>query len=681
MVREQVIHRVFTCVAMRMVALCCLAFFLNLSQAVNFTLGFEKGDLRGWHVVRGTGNAFRCQPTRGDAPRARKRETANHHGQYWIGTFECNNKKNSVRHRSQSRSGIQGDRPKGILRSANFRVPRAFLHFRVGGGNTRATEVQLYIHNGTGEFKERIRFYESGRNSETMHEVKWDLRPYAGETAHIQIVDMSSKGWGHINVDYFRFNYPDRSVRGVRVPNLINKSQQRASGLLRSLRLRLGEIKYIAVNRTPNTIVRQNPKPGARVPVGSAVALYIAKNSFIRVPNVTGQLYANAKDRLYQSRLKVDVIRKVESGERVGTVLTQSPRAGSKVRLGTTISLELAKKSLILVPNVIGQHYRNASELLSRSSLFAGDISYVDSDQRQGAVLAQRPNAGSRVKSGTAISLEVAKSKKLKAPNLSGLTLDRAKDKLYAKRLILGKVSRQESEEKVGLIIDQTPQAGVAIKANSSINVSISVANSIIVPSVHSLTKSQARIKLVSAGLKFGFVTYRESTSHKAGEVLEQSPVAGTKVDRNSQVTLVLSKTKLVVVPSIHGLSFTEAAEKLKKSGLLIGHVKQANTENRKGLISKQNPRAGHKVRYGSLVNLVIISKKKSYIIPWKQIGLGVVGFAGVILILRLLTKLVSPKSDVMGAGGALHIKPIIDKGKQSIELNGNLVKGEDDDQ
>ncbi|MET8805442.1 GH32 C-terminal domain-containing protein [Streptomyces sp. NPDC004546] len=43
----------------------------------------------------------------------------------------------------------------------------------------------------------------SGSNSETLDWASFDLRPYAGEKARIQIVDMNTSGWGHILADQF----------------------------------------------------------------------------------------------------------------------------------------------------------------------------------------------------------------------------------------------------------------------------------------------------------------------------------------------------------------------------------------------------------------------------------------------------------------------------------------------
>ncbi|WP_433455084.1 GH32 C-terminal domain-containing protein [Streptomyces sp. CA-142005] len=43
----------------------------------------------------------------------------------------------------------------------------------------------------------------TGSNSETLDWASFDLRPYAGKKAQIQIVDMNTSGWGHILADQF----------------------------------------------------------------------------------------------------------------------------------------------------------------------------------------------------------------------------------------------------------------------------------------------------------------------------------------------------------------------------------------------------------------------------------------------------------------------------------------------
>ncbi|NEZ54534.1 hypothetical protein [Adonisia turfae] len=165
---------------------------VQANPSLPFTLNFEEGNLQGWQQ---TGTAFANQPTLGDNPTARNRgQASQHQGQYWIGGYE-----NYQGRPGQRPGAVQGDRPQGTLTSARFRIPSGTLSFLVGGGSSPQTRVELVVSG-------QPQLMASGQNSETMQRVTWDLTPYAGRAGVIRIVDESSSGWGHINVDDFRFS-------------------------------------------------------------------------------------------------------------------------------------------------------------------------------------------------------------------------------------------------------------------------------------------------------------------------------------------------------------------------------------------------------------------------------------------------------------------------------------------
>jgi len=177
-------------------AICYLMMISATSQAhaqeISFTMDFESGDLLGWTAA---GDAFEFQPTMGDNPTARFRgQPSKHQGQYWIGSFE----------KYQGLVGekpgtMQGDELTGTLTSAPFRIQSPSISFLIGGGSSEQTRVELLIDG-------HPVLTASGKNIETMHKQAWNLESYIGQTAQIRIVDESQEGWGHINVDDFRFS-------------------------------------------------------------------------------------------------------------------------------------------------------------------------------------------------------------------------------------------------------------------------------------------------------------------------------------------------------------------------------------------------------------------------------------------------------------------------------------------
>jgi hypothetical protein len=155
------------------------------------TWDFESGDLRGWSK---TGDAFDTQPTYGDNPTARNRGQASHHqGNYWIGGYENRNRPSDPPGRTQ------GDGPQGTLTSAPFMIASPAISFLIGGGCDINTERVELIINGQAVLK------VSGRCTETMERIRWNVSPYQGQKAQLRLIDASGGGWGHINFDDVRF--------------------------------------------------------------------------------------------------------------------------------------------------------------------------------------------------------------------------------------------------------------------------------------------------------------------------------------------------------------------------------------------------------------------------------------------------------------------------------------------
>ncbi|MGH8045884.1 MAG: glycosyl hydrolase, partial [Chthoniobacterales bacterium] len=82
----------------------------------------------------------------------------------------------------------------GTLSLPNFTVNKHYLHFLISGGNTTATQVRLVIGGTTV-------LAAPGANSNTMAWVSWDLTPYTGQTAHVEVVDTGTSTWGYIACD------------------------------------------------------------------------------------------------------------------------------------------------------------------------------------------------------------------------------------------------------------------------------------------------------------------------------------------------------------------------------------------------------------------------------------------------------------------------------------------------
>ena len=104
-----------------------------------------------------TGNAFIYQPTFGDNPAARKRESALQQGDWWIGGAEN-------RPRESDPAGWQhpadADPPQGTLISPCFRIVGRDISFLIGGGCTISDiRAELIVNNQVRLFTLTIMFH------------------------------------------------------------------------------------------------------------------------------------------------------------------------------------------------------------------------------------------------------------------------------------------------------------------------------------------------------------------------------------------------------------------------------------------------------------------------------------------------------------------------------------------
>jgi sucrose-6-phosphate hydrolase SacC (GH32 family) len=135
---------------------------------------FESAAYSGWTV---TGTAFGSGPAHGALPQ-----------QQPVSGFEGGGLVNSY---------LGADASTGSLESPPFTLQRDYLDFLIGGGShPEETSVSLVVDGKTV-------LTSSGNETERLFWAAWDIRPWAGKSARIRIVDDGTKGWGHILADRF----------------------------------------------------------------------------------------------------------------------------------------------------------------------------------------------------------------------------------------------------------------------------------------------------------------------------------------------------------------------------------------------------------------------------------------------------------------------------------------------
>jgi fructan beta-fructosidase len=92
-------------------------------------------------------------------------------------------------------SSFGADLSTGTLTSPPFTVTAKYLDFLVGGGQYPGQECMNLLVNGT------VACTATGSNSDTLSPIQWDVSPYLGQSAVLQLVDSVTGSWGHILID------------------------------------------------------------------------------------------------------------------------------------------------------------------------------------------------------------------------------------------------------------------------------------------------------------------------------------------------------------------------------------------------------------------------------------------------------------------------------------------------
>ncbi|MCS7227806.1 MAG: PASTA domain-containing protein [Endomicrobia bacterium] len=142
------------------------------------------------------------------------------------------------------------------------------------------------------------------------------------------------------------------------------------------------------------------------------------------------------------------------------------------------------------------------------------------------------------------------------------------------------------------------------------------------VPDIRNISVSEATKKLEQQNLKIQVIEEIETDAVPVGCVVVQQPLPKTKVKKNTEVVVILSKgVPLVKIPDVKLKSVDEARKILLNVGLGINEIKEVETETvEKGLVVTTEPEEGVGVKKGSLVRLVVSKGKPHPVVVKKEV-------------------------------------------------------------
>ncbi|MFF7279370.1 Stk1 family PASTA domain-containing Ser/Thr kinase [Streptomyces griseorubiginosus] len=138
------------------------------------------------------------------------------------------------------------------------------------------------------------------------------------------------------------------------------------------------------------------------------------------------------------------------------------------------------------------------------------------------------------------------------------------------------------------------------------------------VPNIVNQSQEDATRQLTNIDLKVGQITQKACEDAAKGNICEQNPTAGTKVDKNTAVDIVVSTgAPKVAVPSVLGQDVDEATQTLEgdKYGFVV-KTKQEESAEEPGTVLSQDPKLGAEVEKGSTITLTIAKAEEKSTVP-----------------------------------------------------------------
>ena len=269
-------------------------------------------------------------------------------------------------------------------------------------------------------------------------------------------------------------------------------------------------------------------------------AWYLLAGDRVEVPSVKGQTFSSAAQELHSRGLEVTPVNEVSDTVDRGKVISQDPGAGSKVKKGSTVTVQVsAGKGTAAVPPVEGSTEAEAKSAVSAAGLNPKVTTAYSDTVPKGKVISSSPAEGQQITKGRTVTLTVSRGKQgITVPKLTGLSLDDAQGQLSDLGLTAN-VTEKESSGDPGKVLAQDPAPGTVVDKGAGVSLTVSKER----PAVPDVTTgnpavADAQKKLEDAGYKVQVRDDPSAPPELAGKVTGQDPAPGEHRSTGATVTL-----------------------------------------------------------------------------------------------------------------------------------------------
>ncbi len=225
---------------------------------------------------------------------------------------------------------------------------------------------------------------------------------------------------------------------------------------------------------------------------GALIILFVVFNSVVMplvtrhgdsfdLQNLVGMSIEEATKIVEESGLRIEVTsQEYNPSFRDGSVLTQYPTAGTKVKSGRIVKVvvSLGEKDVI-IPQITGASVRQAKLDLETAGLRLGDIAWTYTDTLpEKLVVFAFPSPGDTVSIGSKVNILVNRGRGQGVtymPDLVGATIDEAREVLRQKGLKIGLIKTRHDENFLPeTVLEQSEDPATELEVGEEVDLVVS---------------------------------------------------------------------------------------------------------------------------------------------------------------------------------------------------------------
>ncbi len=277
--------------------------------------------------------------------------------------------------------------------------------------------------------------------------------------------------------------------------------------------------------------------------VALAAVLLLGPGAKRRVPGVVGQMEGPALTALQNAGF-TPVPTQVTTTSPLGVVISQVPNPGTSAKKGSIVRIAVSGgPGNAVVPKVVGRSEATAKRQLVKLGFNPLESTTPSTTVPAGRVISVSPQPGTTLPRGSNVSLEISSGPQLApVPNVVGRSLTDATTLLQTAGFRVS-ATEMQSDKPPGSVLAEAPAGSSQAPLESTVVLTVAKAPDLIgVPSVVGMSPNSAAQALTAAGLKSTTTDQAVTDQTQQGQVLAQTPTAGTKVKAGTSVMLAVGQ-------------------------------------------------------------------------------------------------------------------------------------------